>query len=129
MKLQTAAENDSSGAEKIFEFETGEDFILPTDKLFREILIRRLEGEDIKILAKFFHSALAEMISRTCEKIRECEKINTVALSGGVFQNSLLTGLTIAKLKLRGFEILRNKMIPPNDGGLAVGQALHVLAS
>lgn len=127
MKLQTAAENDSYGAEKIFEFEPGDDFILPTDKLFREILIRRLEGEDVKFLAKFFHSALAEMISRTCEKIREREKINTVALSGGVFQNSLLTGLTIEKLKLRGFEILRNKMIPPNDGGLAVGQALHVL--
>lgn len=101
---------------------------LPSDSsaLFEEILTRRLEGYDVGALAKFFHEGLAEIISTECEKIKSCHGIKTVALSGGVFQNSLLTGLTAEKLKLRGFKVLLNKMIPPNDGGICIGQAAFV---
>lgn len=126
-RLQTVAENAAENFCGTFDFEIGDDFILPTDKLFDEILNRRLDGENISTLAKFFHEQLAEMVAAACEKISCRTKIKTVALSGGVFQNSLLTSVTCEKLSRRGLKILLNKMIPPNDGGLCVGQALFAI--
>ena len=122
MKLQTVAEN--SAAKISWQFEIGADLILPTDKLFAEILSRRLEGGDTGGLARFFHESLAEMTAQACEILSARTKIKTVALSGGVFQNSLLTALTIDKLNRRGLNVLRHKFIPANDGGLCIGQAL-----
>lgn len=122
MKLQSAAELSTKNFDGVFE--VGENLILPTDELFAEILSRRLNGENILDLAKFFHVQLAEMLAQVCEKISLQTKIKTVAISGGCFQNSLLTSLTLEKLKLRGLKVLRNKLIPPNDGGICVGQIL-----
>ena len=46
-------------------------------------------------------------------------------MSGGVFQNRLLLHLTEERLMKEGFEVLRHRMIPPNDGGIAIGQAAY----
>ena len=51
-----------------------------------------------------------------------------MALSGGVFQNRLLLRLTEERLMEEGFEVLRHRMVPPNDGGIAVGQAAYGMA-
>lgn len=122
MKLQAAAENSAGTLRG--RFEVGADLILPTDKLFAEILERRLAGVDVGALAKFFHESLAELVAQACEILSIRTKIKTVALSGGVFQNSLLCSLTIDRLNRRGLKILRHRMIPANDGGLCIGQAL-----
>ena len=114
MKLQSCAENFTDEI-KIFP--------MTTQKIFEEILIKRLEGCAVNFLAKFFHESLAEFIADTCDQIKNRYGVKTVALSGGVFQNLLLTTLTFAKLNLRGFKVLLNKMIPPNDGGICIGQA------
>ena len=51
--------------------------------------------------------------------------IKTVALSGGCYQNKLLIGFTEKELKENGFDVLLHSMVPPNDGGIALGQALY----
>ncbi len=122
MKLQAVAENSASKI--VRRFEIGAGLILPTDKLFAEILSRRLAGGDIGELARFFHETLAELVAQACEILSASTKIKTVALSGGVFQNSLLTSLAAEKLNRRGLNVLLNKFIPANDGGLCIGQAL-----
>ena len=127
MKLQAVAEN--SAAVTGGGFEVGADLILPTDKLFAEILSRRLNGEDTGELARFFHESLAELIAQACEILSARTKIKTVALSGGVFQNSLLTSLTAEKITRRGIKILHHKLIPANDGGICIGQALACIYS
>ena len=127
IKLQAFAEKVSPTKLRR-NFEVGENLILPTDKLFEEILIRCLNGESAEILARFFHEQLAEFIFEVCEKISRRTNIGTVALSGGVFQNSLLTELTCEKLRVGGLNFLTNKMIPPNDGGICIGQALYGLS-
>ncbi len=95
-----------------------------TLKIFKNILQRRLNGENVQQLAFDFHLALANYIVETCKKIHDEHKILTVALSGGVFQNTLLLKLTIDKLQSHGFNVLRHKLVPPNDGGICLGQAL-----
>lgn len=118
MKLQALAER----SEKIFRV----DFIT-TDKIFAEVLTRRLNGEDVCELARFFHDALAEMTAQICEDLSRRTKIKTVALSGGVFQNSLLSVLTVDNLQRRGLEVLQHSLIPANDGGICIGQAVAAL--
>ena len=51
--------------------------------------------------------------------------IKTVALSGGCYQNKLLTHLTEKELTQNGYNVLLHSMVPPNDGGIALGQALY----
>ena len=84
-----------------------------------------MRGEDTGILAYRFHQVLAEMITAACIKAKESSGRDKVALSGGVFQNRLLLRLTEEQLFQEGFEVLRHRMIPPNDGGIAIGQAAY----
>ncbi len=94
-----------------------------TDKIFTLLLQQRLAGEECDKLAYLFHACLAAFIGAACQKVRVHTGLNTVALSGGVFQNHLLTELTTARLQERGFTVLRHSLLPPNDGGICLGQA------
>ncbi len=120
MKLQATAEKFSPKSQV-------PSPCLSTDEIFAEVLTRRLNGEDVCELALLFHERLAEMTAQICEDLSLETKIKTVALSGGVFQNSLLSALTTDKLQRRGLKVLRNELIPPNDGGICIGQAVHAL--
>lgn len=83
--------------------------------------------ENRAYLAYQFHAALAEMILAACMKIRGQTGLSVCALSGGVFQNCLLTRLADEKLRAAGFTVLLHSLIPPNDGGIALGQAMRGL--
>ena len=101
---------------------------LNTETLLREILNCRLNGEDSGKLAYLFHQELAHQITSACMEIRKKKGCNKAALSGGVFQNRLLLELTDYMLKKQGFEVLKHQLIPPNDGGIALGQAVYAMA-
>jgi hydrogenase maturation protein HypF len=58
-----------------------------------------------------------------CRRARERTGVGTVALSGGCFQNVRLTERTAARLAQAGFEVLLHRRVPPNDGGVSLGQA------
>ena len=107
---------------------TDDRLLLNTESLINEILTRRLNGEDPGSLAYFFHQELARQITASCVKIREQSGCNKVALSGGVFQNRLLLELTDHMLSEQGFEVLKHQLVPPNDGGIAFGQAVYAMA-
>lgn len=83
-----------------------------------------LQGVSVAQIAANFHRAVADLILRLSILIRQEEKLNTVALSGGVFQNRLLLQLTVAQLQATGFQVLTHRLTPPNDGGLALGQVM-----
>lgn len=99
--------------------------ILDTETLVQQIVEAKLQGADSGALAYLFHQMLAELIVAACIEARKSSGRNKVALSGGVFQNRLLLRLTEEQLLLEGFEVLRHRMIPPNDGGIAIGQAAY----
>lgn len=101
--------------------------ILNTEALVQQIVTAKLQGTDSGALAYLFHRTLAEQIVAACKAAREHSGRAKVALSGGVFQNRLLLRLTEEGLEQEGFEVLRHHMIPPNDGGIAIGQAAYGL--
>ncbi|MFH2046924.1 MAG: carbamoyltransferase HypF [Pseudomonadota bacterium] len=75
-------------------------------------------------ISRRFHLTLIEIFTRICCKVRAESALEKVVLSGGVFQNrTILTGLE-EQLKQRGFKVYSNALIPTNDGGLSLGQAV-----
>ena len=98
---------------------------LNTEALVKQIIEAKLQGIDSGELAYLFHQTLAEQIVAVCIEARKSAGRNKTALSGGVFQNRLLLRLTEERLGQEGFEVLRHHMIPPNDGGIAIGQAAY----
>lgn len=102
-------------------------FLLASNSLFRHLLQHRLQKEPSDLLALAFHRGLAAAIRDACKNAREMTGCSTAALTGGVFQNTLLLRLTQRELEDEGFRVLHHSMIPTNDGGIAVGQALFAM--
>ena len=102
--------------------------ILNTQLLVQRIVEAKLQGADSGRLAYWFHEILAEQITAVCVETRNVSGRQKAVLSGGVFQNRLLLRLTEERLTEEGFEVLRHRMVPPNDGGIAVGQAAYGMA-
>ena len=103
------------------------EIILPTERLFRRIVDMTLRGEDAGKTAYCFHVGLAEQIVSAVKEARERTGITAAALSGGVFQNLLLLELVDSRLEEEGIQVLRHSLVPPNDGGIALGQALAAM--
>lgn len=103
-------------------------FVLNTGDIVAHLVQEKLAGEASGKLAYEFHRALAEQILAACEAAEQETGIKKVALSGGVFQNRLLLELVDDGLAERGFEVLKHSLIPPNDGGIALGQAAYGMA-
>lgn len=104
-----------------------ERFIIKTDGIIKYIVTNAIKGVSTAYLAGAFHSAAAQMVKEGCLKCRERTGLNTVALSGGVFQNLLLLEKCIQLLKKEGFEVITHSVVAPNDGGIALGQAAVAL--
>ena len=125
MKLQFSAEQ----AEKITVKDLPEPVVhegvltIRTDLLVKELIEHRLAGESPEYLARLFHEKLSGMITALCRILRKQLQCNTCALSGGVFQNTLLLESVMKQLEQDGFNVLKHHLVPPNDGGIALGQA------
>ncbi len=85
-----------------------------------EDLRRHVAGTTI---AGWFHGAVADLVLRLALRLREENGLYTIALSGGVFLNTLLLEQITAGAEAEGFTVLVHRLVPPNDGGLALGQA------
>ena len=81
-------------------------------------------GRALPFAAAAFHNGLAASLVAVCELVREREGLRTVALSGGTWQNMLLLERVRNGLRKAGFEVLVHRRVPPNDGGLSLGQAV-----
>ncbi|MGW1978241.1 carbamoyltransferase HypF [Streptomyces sp. NPDC001889] len=81
-------------------------------------------GAPAGLVAARFHAAVAELVRRICAAARERHGLGTVALTGGVFGNALLLSECARGLAADGFRVLRHRRVPPNDGGLALGQLM-----
>lgn len=96
---------------------------VPVADLVREVALARSRGADAAAIARRFHEELARRLAAAAARAARELGCADVALSGGCFQNRLLLDLVCGELEAAGLEPLRHRRVPPNDGGLAVGQA------
>ena len=99
-------------------------WVLSPKLLFRELTNDLAKGAAAEIIARRFHEAIIESFCRVCEFVREKMEVNTVALSGGCFQNEFLHVNFEQRLAALGFRVLTHRQVPPNDGGVSLGQAV-----
>jgi hydrogenase maturation protein HypF len=76
------------------------------------------------IVSAKFHNTLAGAIAEVCIRLRKTDRLNRVCLSGGTFQNVYLLRRSVTALRRQGFEVFLHSEVPPNDGGLSLGQAV-----
>ena len=74
------------------------------------------------VIGRRFHATVVEVIAGVCSRLRANFGLDAVVLSGGVFLNALLTDETTVRLGRDGFRVYRHRRVPPNDGGLSLGQ-------
>jgi hydrogenase maturation protein HypF len=96
--------------------------IVDTRPLIHAVAVDAAERVSAGTIGRRFHNTMVELIAAVCDHIRNVTHINTVVLSGGVFMNTLLSSEADARLWKNGFSVFRHRLVPPNDGGLSLGQ-------
>jgi len=131
MELESVAQLLSASSESLlaqnYRYEIGEEkqtFIVEPAWIVRGIIEDLNMGVPTSVIAYKFHNSIADIIKEVSLKIKERTGIGRIALSGGVFQNRLLLGLALKKLTEREFICYYQRKVPPNDGGISLGQAI-----
>jgi hydrogenase maturation protein HypF len=130
-EAQAAIELENLAAEKVadgyrFEIEqaAGCPLVFHPAPVVRAVVADVRGGVPLPVISARFHNAVALLIRDLCLLLREREGLERVALSGGVFQNVTLLEEAERLLADAGFAVLTHRLVPPNDGGIALGQAV-----
>jgi hydrogenase maturation protein HypF len=114
-----AAESENSA----YAFAIESDRVM-IDNVMRSVVADVRSGVPTSLIAARFHNGLAQLVLELCERIRRERGLTEVALSGGVWQNVTLLRKALDRLRGAGFAVYVHHLVPPNDGGLALGQAV-----
>jgi hydrogenase maturation protein HypF len=96
--------------------------LVDTRPLIRAVAQDVSAGTEAALIGRRFHSTMVALIAAVCDRLREETGLEAVVLSGGVFMNALLTCEVSERLSAGGFRVYRHQRVPPNDGGLSLGQ-------
>ncbi len=105
-----------------FRIEEGVPLTIDTRPLIAAVARDAVQGVSPGRIGRRFHSTLVALIAEVCGRIRATTGLDAVVLSGGVFLNVLLLEETLERLGRDGFRVYRHRQVPPNDGGLSLGQ-------
>lgn len=107
-----------------FNVKEGKPLQVDVAPLLRAVIADWRAGVASAHVAARFHATVVALMRALARRLREARRLNTVVLSGGVFQNAILLDAAVARLRADGFEVLVHQHVPPNDAGLALGQAV-----
>ncbi len=124
IELEMAADNKEGGEYPFSEKEHDGIKEIIMEPLIKGVISDLLQGTDTGSISAKFHNTVARITLNVCKNIRESTGLSMVALSGGVFQNNLLLGKIFDLLDRNGFSVYTHNRVPPNDGGIALGQAI-----
>jgi hydrogenase maturation protein HypF len=122
IELEQRADPHESGAYPV-RVDNGPPFTVTGADLVEAVVADLRAGTGVPVIAARFHNAVAGLIGAGAARVRETTGLTAVALSGGVFQNVLLLERAVADLEAQGFTVLVHHRVPPNDGGISLGQA------
>jgi hydrogenase maturation protein HypF len=124
IELEMAADRNEKGSYPFVVDELAGTRIIRLKSLFMSI-IRDIENRlPAGTISMKFHNTLANITVDVCRMVARDSGIKRVALSGGVFQNRLLFRLVTTALEGAGFEVYTHRLVPTNDGGISLGQAV-----
>ena len=124
IELEMAADKDEEGFYSYDLEELGNGSQVMLEPIIKGVVSDISEGVSVPTIAGKFHNTMAKIILNICLRVRKTSGIEKVALSGGVFQNTLLLNKTFTLLDGSGFKAYTQHRVPPNDGGIALGQAV-----
>ncbi len=101
----------------------GDGWVIDPAATLRALWCEAMAGRPVSKIAATFHNTVAWFTRAACRAIRDRDGLNQVVLSGGCFQNAFLTRRLLEGLTKDGFEVFTHRQVPPNDGGISLGQA------
>ncbi|MBZ5609296.1 MAG: carbamoyltransferase HypF [Acidobacteriia bacterium] len=107
-----------------FEISDGEPWQIDVRPAIEAIVRDVLARQAIGWISAAFHNTVACIVVEVCRRLRAAEGIGRVCLSGGTFQNVYLLERALSGLRANGFEVFLHAKVPPNDGGISLGQAV-----
>lgn len=96
--------------------------VIDTRPMIRAVAHDARSGQDATVIARRFHEGLATATADVCTQLSATTGISEVVLTGGVFLNAVLTAACTSRLEHAGLRVYRHRLVPPNDGGLSLGQ-------
>jgi hydrogenase maturation protein HypF len=122
IELESAAAGQPLAGPGGYELDVAGGVLDPTPLLAR-IVTDRDRGATPATISAGFHAGLGRGVAGAAIEAAAANALDTVALSGGVFQNARLTAVVVEALEAAGLRVLVHRLVPPNDGGVSVGQA------
>ncbi|RPH47455.1 MAG: carbamoyltransferase HypF [Desulfobacteraceae bacterium] len=124
MELEMLSDDNT---EETYDYEWTEDdnlYKILTAPLIKGVVADLNNGVHQSVIGGKFHATVIRLYTELCKIIRKDTDIERVALSGGVFQNSILLSGMVKLLEKNGFKVYTHKLVPSNDGGISLGQAI-----
>jgi hydrogenase maturation protein HypF len=119
IELEARVDHDVTDA---YPFAIGNRVVDPSP-MIRAVVADLRAGVPVSGIAARFHNGVAYFVRDLCRSVREQFGVSEVALSGGVWQNMTLLVKSLGLLEEDGYTVYVQSLVPPNDGGLALGQA------
>ncbi len=101
----------------------GNTWVIDWQAMFETLSLDLRSGVTNDVISYKFHRGIVEILSELADILRDTYQISRVALSGGCFQNRFLSENLCRRLENKHFAVYTHSLVPPNDGGLALGQA------
>jgi hydrogenase maturation protein HypF len=124
MELESIAELSHNTVLGFSIYPENNSYILDLMPAIKDIIEMRINHREPKYMATAFHLTLVNAFTNMAERIREEENLNRVLLSGGCFQNRILLEGCVNRMEKKGFEVITHSLVPSNDGGISLGQAV-----
>jgi hydrogenase maturation protein HypF len=99
-----------------------EDMIIDPSPIFAALVGDVRAGVSPGMMAVRFHNAIANVVIEVSDRLRDVHNIQDVVLSGGVWQNMVLLQKSVTLLREKGYTVWVHRIVPANDGGIALGQ-------
>ncbi|SPD73031.1 Carbamoyltransferase HypF [uncultured Desulfobacterium sp.] len=122
MELETICKDTRESYD--YKWSNGETFNVLLEPIISGVVQDVTKGADPSIISRKFHNTLITLFTEICEEVRTETGLNRVAMSGGVFQNAIILKGLIQALSEKGFHVFTHRLVPTNDGGICLGQAV-----